>query len=62
MGTSCPLILSVGMANTRFLFLGSFAALALSQQTSVLCILPHVSHLGFGASGWFESLVLVFVA
>ena len=61
MGTGCSLILSVGIVNCRFLFLGSFAALVPSQQLSVLCILPHVSHLGFGASFWIESLVFVFV-
>ena len=33
-----------------FLFPGSFAGLAPSQQFSVLCIFPHVSHLGFGGS------------
>ena len=44
------LILSVGMVNSRLRFLGSFAAIAPSQQFSVLCIFPHVSHLGFGGS------------
>ena len=59
MGTGCSLILLVGMANSRFFLLGSFAALAPLQQFSVLCILPHVSHLGLGASCWVGSFVVV---
>ena len=61
-GTGGSLILLVGMVFSRFFFLGSFAALAPSQQFLVLCIFPHVSQLGFGASVWFESAVPVFVA
>ena len=59
MGTGCSLILLVGMVNSRFFLLGSFAALAPFQQFSVLCILPHVSHLGLGASFWAGSFVVV---
>ena len=40
-GTGCSLI-----GNFSLSFLGSFATLAPSQQFSVLCIFPHVSHLG----------------
>ena len=58
-GTGCSLILLVGMVNSRFFFLGSFTALAPFQQFSVLCILPHVSHLGLGTSFWAGSFVFV---
>ena len=59
MGTGCSLILLVGMVNSRFFLLGSFAALAPFQQFSVLCILPHALHLGLGTSFWAESFVVV---
>ena len=61
MGTGCSLILLVGMVNSRFFLRGSFAALAPSQQFSVLCNFPQLSHLGFGASVCLGSAVLVFV-
>ena len=59
MGTGCSLILLVGMVNSRFFLLGSFAALAPFQQFSVLCILPHVSILGLGVSLWAGFFVVV---
>ena len=62
-GTDCSLILLVGKANSRFF---SVVICRVSSVPTIFSFVhlfcPHVLHLGFGASAWFESAVPVFVA